>query len=97
MVSNRLFRAAALLSAASMALSGCALPVAGASGNYAHPIGNATVTANPTPYSAALVCLANYGRQARIVAPRIAIGRIATTPARPRPTDPGASSPKAPR
>ena len=77
MVSNRVFRAAALVSVASLALAGCVSPVAGPSGNYAHPIGNATVTANPTPYSAALVCLANYGRSASIAAPRIAIGRIA--------------------
>ncbi|MDP3660584.1 MAG: holdfast anchoring protein HfaB [Phenylobacterium sp.] len=77
MVSNRLVRAAALISAGSMALAGCATPVAGPSGNYARPVGTATVTANPTPYSQALVCEAEYARNAKISAPRIAIGRIA--------------------
>jgi curli biogenesis system outer membrane secretion channel CsgG len=77
MVSKRVFRAAALLSAASLALGGCVSPVAGPSGRYASPIGNAPVTANPTPYSAALVCLAGYARASHLAAPRIAIGRIA--------------------
>jgi curli biogenesis system outer membrane secretion channel CsgG len=35
------------------------------------------VTANPTDYSAALVCLNQYAKQNRIAAPRVAIGRIA--------------------
>ncbi len=74
---GRAGRAAALLSAASLALAGCATPVAGPSGNYARSIGTAPVTANPTPYSAALVCMAGYARNAHLVAPRIAIGRIA--------------------
>ncbi len=46
-------------------------------GNYATPIGSAPVTANPTPYTAGLVCLAQYARANHVVAPRIAIGRIA--------------------
>jgi curli biogenesis system outer membrane secretion channel CsgG len=46
-------------------------------GNYATPIGTAPVTANPTDYSAALVCLNQYAKQNRIAAPRVAIGRIA--------------------
>jgi curli biogenesis system outer membrane secretion channel CsgG len=50
--------------------------VAGPSGLYAHPIGNAPVTANPTPYSGALVCLGEYARRSGIRAPRIAVGRI---------------------
>ncbi len=74
---NRLFRAGALAAVASLALSGCVSPTAGASGNYARPIGTATVTANPTPYSPALVCMANYARANQVNAPRIAIGRIA--------------------
>ncbi len=35
------------------------------------------MTANPTPYSTALVCLAGYARNANLTAPRIAVGRIA--------------------
>ena len=42
------------LAAVSLALAGCATPVAGPSGLYAHPIGDAPVTSNPTPYSRAL-------------------------------------------
>src|SRR5690349_11202232 len=76
-MANKTFRVAALLSAAAVALSACATPVAGPSGNYARTIGNAPVTVNPTPYSDALVCMANYARNARVVAPRIAVGRIA--------------------
>ncbi|MCI3132618.1 holdfast anchoring protein HfaB [Phenylobacterium aquaticum] len=70
-------RAAAVLAIASVALAGCATPVAGPSGNYARSIGTAPVTANPTPYSAALVCMAGYARSTHLVAPRIAVGRIA--------------------
>lgn len=62
--------------AASLGLSACAAPVAVHNGNYARPIGNAPVTANPTPYSAALVCLGNYARANNIRGPRIAVGRI---------------------
>ena len=74
---SNLMRTVALLSAAALGLSACATPIAGPSGNYARTIGTAPVTVNPTPYSAALVCMAGYARNARIVAPRIAIGRIA--------------------
>jgi curli production assembly/transport component CsgG/holdfast attachment protein HfaB len=66
-----------MLSAASLALSACVSPVAGPSGLYAHPIGDAPVTSNGTPYSAALVCLANYAQHYGVHAPRIAVGRIA--------------------
>jgi len=76
MANSRLTRAAAFVSLASLALAGCGT-TAGSSGQYARPIGNAPVTANPTPYSAALVCMANQARAQRINAPRIAIGRIA--------------------
>jgi holdfast attachment protein HfaB len=70
-------RTVALIAAASLVLTGCATPIAGSAGNYATPTGSAPVTPNPTPYSAALVCMAGYARNARLVAPRIAIGRIA--------------------
>ena len=70
-------RVVALAGAASVALSGCISPVAGPGGNYASPIGDAPVTANPTPYSAALVCLSEYAQHYGVHAPRIAVGRIA--------------------
>ncbi len=57
-------------------LSGCIAPVAGGDGRYAQPIGNAPVTANPTPYSVALFCLADYARRYDLPSPRIAVGRI---------------------
>jgi curli production assembly/transport component CsgG/holdfast attachment protein HfaB len=59
-----------------MALTGCVSPIAGPGGNYAKPIGNAPVTANPTPYSESLVCMGQYARNSGIAAPRIAVGRI---------------------
>ncbi len=62
--------------ACSLLLAGCATPVAGPSGLYAHPIGDAPVTSNPTPYSTALVCLGQYARTKGLRAPRIAVGRI---------------------
>ena len=62
--------------AAALGLSGCVSPSAGPSGNYAHAIGNAPVTPNPTPYSAALVCLGDYARARQVASPRIAVGRI---------------------
>ncbi|MEZ5954196.1 MAG: holdfast anchoring protein HfaB [Hyphomonas sp.] len=67
--------AAAVLGGA-MALTACVSPVAGPGGNYAKPIGNAPVTANPTPYSESLVCMGQYARNSNIRAPRIAVGRI---------------------
>jgi curli biogenesis system outer membrane secretion channel CsgG len=67
----------AMASAATVALSGCVSPTAGPHGNYASPIGDAPVTANPTPYSAALVCLSQYAQHYGVRAPRIAVGRIA--------------------
>lgn len=57
-------------------LSGCTGSTAGSNGLYARPIGNAPVTANPTPYSAALYCLADYARRYNLPSPRIAVGRI---------------------
>lgn len=61
---------------ASMAMTACVSPVAGPGGNYAKPIGNAPVTANPTKYSEGLVCMGQYARNTGITAPRIAVGRI---------------------
>jgi curli production assembly/transport component CsgG/holdfast attachment protein HfaB len=69
-------RIGALLSASSLILSACATPVAGSNGLYATPIGTAPVTANPTPYTDALVCIAQYARQYNLRAPRISVGRI---------------------
>ena len=74
---GRALRATALISGAALALSACVSPVAGPDGLYAHSIGNAPVTANATPYSPALVCLASYAHQYGVRAPRIAVGRIA--------------------
>jgi curli production assembly/transport component CsgG/holdfast attachment protein HfaB len=70
------FKVPALALAGAVALTGCVSPVAGPGGNYARPIGNAPVTANPTPYSGALNCLANYARANNIRGPRVAVGRI---------------------
>jgi len=74
----RTFRHHALagLTAAAVALSGCVSTSAGPSGRYANPTGDAPVTSNPTPYSAALVCLADYAKRYGVSAPRIAVGRI---------------------
>ena len=58
-------------------LSGCISASAGPQGTYASPIGNAPVTANPTPYSAALYCMADYARRYNLPSPRMAVGRIA--------------------
>ena len=69
-------RIPAIVTASALALSACVSPSAGSNGLYATPIGNAPVTANPTPYSPALNCLAEYARNNHIVAPRIAIGRV---------------------
>lgn len=67
---------AALAAIAGVALSGCVSPVAGPGGNYASPIGNAPVTANPTPYSASLTCLGSFASQYQLKRPRVAVGRI---------------------
>lgn len=69
-------RAAAAIAALTFTLSGCAAPVAGPGGLYARPVGDAPVTANPTPYSAALVCMGDYARSHNLPSPRIAVGRI---------------------
>ena len=60
-----------------LALTGCAsTDRSGADGNYVTPIGNSPVTPNPTPYSEALVCLANYARSHNLRSPRVAVGRL---------------------
>jgi len=61
--------------AAALSLGACATSVPGEDGLYATPTGGAPVTANPTPYSEALVCLAGHA-QAQGYAPRVAVGRI---------------------
>ena len=61
---------------ASSALTACVSPSAGPHGVYASPIGDAPVTANPTAYTPALNCLADYARTQNLAAPRIAVGRI---------------------
>lgn len=68
-------RLLAALAACSM-LTACVSPIAGPGGQYTQAIGSSTVTANPTPYSAALVCMADYARSQKVTAPRIAVGRI---------------------
>ncbi|MFA4940743.1 holdfast anchoring protein HfaB [Brevundimonas sp.] len=73
---RHLIKGGAAVSAVALLLAGCVSPVAGPSGQYATPIGNAPVTANPTPYSAALYCLADYARRYNLPSPRMAVGRI---------------------
>ena len=73
---SRWLKPGAAACAAAM-LSGCIAPVASNAGLYATPIGNAPVTANPTPYSTALFCLADYARTYGLPSPRIAVGQIA--------------------
>lgn len=64
--------------ASALVLTGCATSAnSGSDGLYARPVGNAPVTPNPTPYSEALVCLANYAQANGIESPRIAVGRLA--------------------
>jgi curli biogenesis system outer membrane secretion channel CsgG len=74
---SRRLRTAVAACAAAALLSGCVSTSAGPTGLYASPIGNAPVTANPTPYSAALYCMADYARRYNLPSPRMAIGRIA--------------------
>ena len=69
-------RALGAVSAVAALLAGCVSPVAGPNGLFATPIGNAPVTANPTPYSTALYCLADYARRYNLPSPRMAVGRI---------------------
>lgn len=73
---SRPLRVAAVATAAASVLAGCVSTSAGPSGQYASPIGNAPVTSNPTPYSTALYCLADYARRYNLPSPRMAVGRI---------------------
>lgn len=75
--SVRRLRSAVAASAIAALLAGCISASAGPQGTYATPIGNAPVTANPTPYSAALYCMADYARRYNLPSPRMAVGRIA--------------------
>src|ERR1700730_9570962 len=59
---------------AALALGGCVSPSADDTGRYTVPIGDAPVTANETPYSDSLRCLAGYTAQRPV---RIAVGQIA--------------------
>ncbi|HEY1426349.1 MAG TPA: holdfast anchoring protein HfaB [Caulobacteraceae bacterium] len=60
-----------------LTLSGCGTTTKlDARGNYATPLGAAHVTPNPTPYSGALVCLAEYARKYNLRAPRLAVWRV---------------------
>ncbi|WP_296818901.1 holdfast anchoring protein HfaB [Brevundimonas sp.] len=70
-------RTVAVVAAAGLAAAACTSPVAGSRGMYAQPIGSAPVIANPTPYSPALYCLADWARANGRPSPRIAVGRIA--------------------
>ncbi|MNH77888.1 Curli production assembly/transport component CsgG [compost metagenome] len=78
MIKSTSIRARAVVAVAAVAtlLAGCASTSAGPSGQYAKPIGNAPVTSNPTPYSTALYCLADYARRYNLPSPRMAVGRI---------------------
>ena len=61
---------------AGLLLSACVSTMPGPDGNYARPVGGAPVTPNPTPYSAALNCLAGYAALYGVAPPRIAVGRL---------------------
>lgn len=73
---KNLLKSAAFALSGAFVLAGCVSPVAGPSGLYARPIGNAPVTANPTNYSKKLECMAQFGRSQGFRAPRVAVGRI---------------------
>ena len=67
---------ACLLSAS--VLSGCASTrFDPQTGLYAEPVGGAPATANATPLTPALSCLADTAEARRLVAPRLAVGEIA--------------------
>lgn len=60
-------------------LSGCVTSTSAnpTTGLYVRPIGDAPVTADDTPYSRPLVCLARYAQTNNLASPRLAVGRIA--------------------
>jgi curli production assembly/transport component CsgG/holdfast attachment protein HfaB len=73
---NRRTLIAALLTASM--LSGCASTgFDPATGLYAAPVGGAPATANATPLTPALTCLADTAAGRRLAAPRLAVGEIA--------------------
>ena len=76
LISMRRLKPVAAATAVAALLAGCVSTSAGSDGLYARPIGNAPVTANPTPYSQSLYCLADYARRYNLPSPRIAVGRI---------------------
>jgi holdfast attachment protein HfaB len=73
---SRKARAVAVVAAAGIGLSACGSVTPNGAGLYATPVVRAPVTANPTPYTAALNCLATYARANNLSSPRIAIARI---------------------
>lgn len=75
-IRQRRLRTAGAVCTAAALLTGCISATASPAGLYATPIGNAPVTANPTPYSAALFCMADYARRYNLPSPRMAVGRI---------------------
>jgi curli production assembly/transport component CsgG/holdfast attachment protein HfaB len=69
--------AATALGAFALSLGACATnPRVASGGNYVQPIGNSQVTPNPTPYSDALVCLAEYARHYGLRAPRVSVWKV---------------------
>jgi len=70
------YKVVATVAAAGLLVAGCGGGGASSHGLYAAPIGGAPVIANPTPYSAALYCLADWARANERPSPRIAVGRI---------------------
>jgi curli biogenesis system outer membrane secretion channel CsgG len=68
---------AALLTAVGLTACASTPPKVDTAGYYARPIGSAPATANATPYSPGLVCLAMAARSAGRRSPTIAVGRIA--------------------
>lgn len=66
----------AAVAATGLLVAGCGGATGGGNGLYAAPIGSAPVVANPTPYSPALYCLADWARANGRPSPRIAVGRI---------------------
>jgi len=75
-MATRAIKAIALLTASGLGLSACHTVAPNSAGLYATPMVRAPVTANPTLYSSALNCLANYARGNNLASPRIAIARI---------------------
>lgn len=73
---TKAYIAVALTTAAAIGLAGCQTIPGAPGGQYATPIVGTPVTSNPTPYTAALNCLASYARSHNLASPNIAIGRI---------------------